>query len=552
MSVTSGGPIPGPNFREDELQAERGEEIVQLLLAAGYFRARIKGLSLFDKIVGGLVWCIQVCAMDIEVELLFNENWNIGTKIALTEKIVRALKALQCPHPIEPHQIQGSDHIHVFPVVQWLVKRALETREQNAQYYARFAQYQLEKNYGVSPGSRPKSVEVYRPVRAYRHNAPNSLSRELLLDAVLLEYSQKGAASVHDEERSSAIVGDMRSVELADGTTSGVEGGNEKMKELVERRQNEIAEGVNEWRELRGNEEDEMEKRKHRVIKEIGWRERRLEDLREKVRERREDVKTARRKIKEAREEAERMRALKEKEDQEEVFPGVCELLQVLDEMKKQEGEFKRECRRELERLQQMVAEEQRQGDNGISESQARDEKVEEEFAQVSQMKVKIAKLNRQVGKLQRTIDQIPTRSELGQFQRRFLELHQQVADVHRETKQYYTMFNTMSDLCAYLEKEIGLLNSIQDNFSQAMDSSTSREMFLSQVEASVQGIRQNRVKTEKRRHEAKMERDKLQYEYLRLVEKQRLYVKMVADFKEELRRNQALMALKSQQSSTE
>lgn len=50
----------GPNFREDELQAERGEEIVQLLLAAGYFRARIKGLSLFDKVVGGLVWCIQV------------------------------------------------------------------------------------------------------------------------------------------------------------------------------------------------------------------------------------------------------------------------------------------------------------------------------------------------------------------------------------------------------------------------------------------------------------------------------------------------------------
>ena len=25
---------------------------------------------------------------------------------------------MKCPHPIEPHQIQGLDFIHVFPVVQ--------------------------------------------------------------------------------------------------------------------------------------------------------------------------------------------------------------------------------------------------------------------------------------------------------------------------------------------------------------------------------------------------------------------------------------------------
>ena len=58
---------------------------------------------------------------------------------------------MKCPHPIEPHQIQGLDFIHMYPVVQviliyiinvnininftfngvhlqWLVKKALETR----------------------------------------------------------------------------------------------------------------------------------------------------------------------------------------------------------------------------------------------------------------------------------------------------------------------------------------------------------------------------------------------------------------------------------------
>lgn len=37
---------------------------------------------------------------------------------ALTEKIVAVLPKLKCPHQIEPHQIQGLDFIHIFPVIQ--------------------------------------------------------------------------------------------------------------------------------------------------------------------------------------------------------------------------------------------------------------------------------------------------------------------------------------------------------------------------------------------------------------------------------------------------
>lgn len=37
---------------------------------------------------------------------------------ALTEKIVSVLPRMKCPHRIEPHQIQGLDFIHIFPVVQ--------------------------------------------------------------------------------------------------------------------------------------------------------------------------------------------------------------------------------------------------------------------------------------------------------------------------------------------------------------------------------------------------------------------------------------------------
>jgi hypothetical protein len=37
--------------REDEEQKIKLQEIVDLLVAAGYFRARIKGLSPFDKVI---------------------------------------------------------------------------------------------------------------------------------------------------------------------------------------------------------------------------------------------------------------------------------------------------------------------------------------------------------------------------------------------------------------------------------------------------------------------------------------------------------------------
>lgn len=38
------------DVREDEEQTTKFQEIIDLLVAAGYFRARIKGLSNFDKV----------------------------------------------------------------------------------------------------------------------------------------------------------------------------------------------------------------------------------------------------------------------------------------------------------------------------------------------------------------------------------------------------------------------------------------------------------------------------------------------------------------------
>lgn len=67
--------------REDEEQNAKQKQIVDILVAAGYYRALIIGLSEFDKIVGGMTWCIGACDYDVDVDLLFHENLTIGQKM---------------------------------------------------------------------------------------------------------------------------------------------------------------------------------------------------------------------------------------------------------------------------------------------------------------------------------------------------------------------------------------------------------------------------------------------------------------------------------------
>lgn len=86
------------------------------------------------------------------------------------------LPKMNCPYRIEPHQIQGLDCIHIFPVIQvnnfisrifnffinilitnnyfqWLVKRSMETREQTADFVRSFALSQFNKKHSFSEDS---------------------------------------------------------------------------------------------------------------------------------------------------------------------------------------------------------------------------------------------------------------------------------------------------------------------------------------------------------------------------------------------------------------
>ncbi|GIY48570.1 coiled-coil domain-containing protein 93 [Caerostris darwini] len=185
--------------------------------------------------------------------------------------------------------------------------------------------------------------------------------------------------------------------------------------------------------------------------------------------------------------------------------------------------------------------------DEGSSEDIEYREMVEKQYnadkEKLQKIRMLLARKNREIATLQRKFDEVPSRAELSQYQKRFVELYNQVGAKHKETKQFYTLYNTLEDSRMYIMKEVDLLNSIQENFTEAMSSSASKGEFLGQLEKIVERILQNKAKVEKKKLEEKRQRDMLNDQLLDLIEKQRLYFKTVKDFKEECRKNEILMS---------
>ena len=108
--------------------------------------------------------------------------------------------------------------------------------------------------------------------------------------------------------------------------------------------------------------------------------------------------------------------------------------------MKKRETEFKVACKDQLAKLRETLD----KARSGASEDDAAfDEdadadasklkgQIERENEKASKLKTTVAKKSRQLRAAERRLDEIPSRAELDQYQKRFLELYDESAAIHR------------------------------------------------------------------------------------------------------------------------
>ncbi|XP_042683025.1 coiled-coil domain-containing protein 93 isoform X3 [Centrocercus urophasianus] len=557
-----------------------------------------------------MTWCITTCNFDIDVDLLFQENSTIGQKIALTEKIVSVLPKMKCPHRLEPHQIQGLDFIHIFPVVQWLVKRAIETREEMGDYIRSYSISQFQKTHRLPEDDefmqrKEKAIktvtdifEVYKPQRKYKRQkgAEELVDEESKVHATLLEYGRLKIRKLcypqglQQQEKLSLVMKmtfgqlkrkedfcacfpeenmelELRIKTLMTGMAAmATEEGKltaSTVGQIVGLQSDEIKQIVSEYAEKQSelSAEERPERlgaaQQHRrkvasLNKQILQKTKLLEELQAKCADLQAKCTEAKKTLSEVKSYSEKLdkelAALETIESQADssVLQNLRTLVAMNENLKSQEQEFKAHCREEMERLQQDIENLKAEAaENGEEEEPNKliDQQYKTEKEKLQKIRLLLARRNREIAILQRKIDEVPSRAELTQYQKRFIELYSQVSATHKETKQFFTLYNTLDDKKVYLEKEVNLLNSIHDNFHQAMASSGSREQFLRQMEQIVEGIKQNRMKMEKKKQENKMRRDQLNDEYLELLEKQRLYFKTVKEFKEECRKNEMLLS---------
>ncbi|CAG9821762.1 unnamed protein product [Phaedon cochleariae] len=554
--------------REDEEQSVKLQEITDILVAAGYFRARIKGLSSFDKVVGGMVWCIESCNVDIDVDLLFQENSTIGQKIALTEKIVAVLPKIKCPHRIEPHQIQGLDFIHIFPVIQWLVKRSMEFRQEMSASVRSYAVNQFSKQFEVKDKNEDVNKkmlsnlqtvkEIYRPRRYYkRKNAPPQ-DMNSRVQITLLEYDHHGrdlqgtstsaatseSGVLETEQAEKQIQHLLNNLTIApEDSFDCDELSEEEKKNLMkhyELLQSELKDGG-----VTSREETQtlaLEQQLQLLSDRCSELKNRKSALQEKLKNNEAVIEETQLKQKEAN------RILKELENEEIQDPDTVkeieEMIILNDNLKTQEIQFRSDCKKELARLQNLIQETKSMKARTPAETNLDlGKEINEEQEKIRVLRLQVAKKNRHVAALQRQLDDVPNRAELAQYQKRFLELYNQVASKHKETKQYYTLYNTLEDTRLYMKKELSLLNSVSENYPEAVQSSSNKEEFLNQFQGIVDSVRQSKMKVEQKVIEEKHKRDELCNNLQGLIELQRKYVAAVRHLGVEFRKQEILIA---------
>jgi len=543
------------------------QQILELLLTGGYFRARINGISPFDKILGGLAWAISASNVDVDIDV-FQETAALGQKLKIGESVVRSLVKMQCPYPLQTYQIKGLDYINIFPVVQWLVKKVIETRLETGDTARRFSEYEYSR---VMPMDREKETvrpqqvdfvhelrEKYMPQRHFkRHRKVQPTSTRTLLEYGNMK--KRGG----DTEQASQDDGDYDVDEYMDdiGDSSKVAGSVVgSYMQADEIKQASAAYG-GAGRKKKGEEEDEsgkggamleeklLRQKIARANKAVDRIQQELEAARAAFAQREEEIGAMeaalakkQRLTKRVQDAIAKLMALETPENQH-LLKRLRELVALKEQLNAQEEKFKANCKRHMAELQEEI-ERRRKSMYGVSDLE-RIDLINETFDVDSQKLEKVralwAKKGRDLALVERKLDDVPSRAELAQYQRMFVELYEQVATKLVETRRYYTTYNRLDDTRLCLDQEVKYLESIVEGYERCVKAKTSREKLLETLNTIVGQIQVNIDKKE-----AELAREKETYtdlnEKLRAaLEKERAFFTATRDFQEECKKNEQL-----------
>lgn len=590
---------------EMEQDAERLlllQKILDLLLAGGYFRARISSLSPFDKLTGGLAWCITASNVDVDFDIFYDDDATLGYKIKVGEAIEAALQKMQCPYPLQAHQIQGLDYQAVYPVVQWLLRRLLTTREMLADQLRRHSHFRFHGNYELpeetalqmtrqdKTRTRNNVISNQRPQRLYRRarNIAAPLEKADRVRCTLLEYGHFFPSRVQatlEKQDSSLVSQNLSETDTSvwihplsssasdrgsysptlEGSLSALsfsEDGSltsSKLGKILGLRSEEIRAAVSQYSHS-NDAQLAHQKQVVSILKQIEGEERHKEQLQDQNKD--TSVKTL--KIKDnCREQEERQVELLSEVDM--LYRRVAEagvgdtlqkLLPLVEQLKliqEEEVNFCSSCKKQHNEMLAHLANLESQVDHfkdGDDYQAEIDEALSSDQLKLNLLKGDISKANQKVFLLHRKLDDTPSQTELMQYERCFVELYLHIQAKLRETRKYYAMYNALAEANELTLKETSLLNSINVQFETAMMSPEGRINFVTSMSDISKGVQQKLEKMETKLQGEQRTLSALREQHAQIVAARRHYVNLIKIFQEECAKNETLRSASAQHSS--
>lgn len=380
------------------------DDIIEVLVKAGYFRARINNLADFDKIIGGFAWAMQAFSADLDIDIFYADSLDLGQKIALTERLVMVLVAMKCPHRIEPHQIVGLDYSSLLPVVKWLVKQSAEIRQEHELFNRLLA---LRYYFRV--------VNLDDSMTKYRHIVPASKVKGL-----------------------HKLIGRQESDQLTDS----------QIKDKFHLSQQDpslVTDTVLLARKLLGKE---LKDNKLITFSNLPLS---LDPTAHP-----NDTSTSQTTYNEY--------------DYDDDDGGSS-----TDTESRPDADDKNRNK--------IITNEEHDQTTDHAETSA------ELVALNKELDTELLATNQKILNLVKKLDKMPSSMEIVQYQRRYIELHQQLISKNKDVKKLYALYNSLDTNKYYLTKEINLLDSIADNLGLTIDSAANRDDFVMQLQEIISKI---------------------------------------------------------------
>ena len=569
---------------ERELSDQKFRDITSYLMSAGYFRARDPKLSPFEKVVGGMCYCITQSHTSLDVDIFRSSSNTTGQNIKLAEALVHRLRSMRCPASLQAHQIHGSDWKQVHPAIVWLIKHMFEARDDQAAKLRKFSEQQFEKHFKniefLTDDSTKRKASPSVPERRFKYAGLAPKDEESQVFACLLEYGDSSREKKSSSSASSSSPTDAfeKAVQRAEKEEAKQEKRDEeislKLKADMTKAGSLAKAQIGEMVRLGAGELEEArqryEKTKTTTSQETDFLRERLVEARSAAKAAHEKADLTEKQFLEIKEivdalitEKEEAITLKKKVEAEvkkliakekncdagkkKDLEELKRLVAANETFKRREETFKADCKKKLAELKEELKKEMsKPADNEkILEIQAVHAKV---VAKDARLRRQVAASSRAIATTARHVDDVPTRAELVQYERRFHELYAQVAAKLDETKKYYELYNSLDEICKIHAKEINVLNNVIDTFSEAMRTKQTKQTFLDGIHDINQGLKQQLTTKQNLFQKAQTKANDEAKLYHLLVEEHRKYHAAVKDFHDECQKNDLLLARIKQQ----